>query len=855
MRGNRQSQASDHGQPAGAVMDRSGQVPTFMETESAVLRDLAAHFARAWAALPSAATSADLERFLPPQGTMMRLPALIVLVREDLTQRWQRGQRPMLDEYLQRFPELGTNLTVAPELIAAEFQARHQFGDRPELSAYRSRFPVQLPQVENLVGPVLEVTAQVMGTAQGIVGQTGTNVDKTVVRSMPPLPVSGTASGVPMLSNIKQADTGFLAGLATGNDARMLQIGGGYKLLKRLGAGSFGEVWGAEAPGGVRVAVKIILRPLDSDEARRELQSLDLIKKLKHPFLLDTQAFWSLEDRLLIVMELADGSLRDWLKECRKENKAVPLGELLTVFRESAEALDYLHSEGVQHRDIKPENILLLRRHAKVADFGLARLLQSLHAKSASMSGTPMYMAPEVWQGMLSPHSDQYSLAFTYTELRLGRPVFKGESLMEVMNHHLARKPDLSVLPAAEQDVLFRALSKNAEERFGSCMEFMQELTHALQGHVQGSTAIGFGPRTAAEFRVSSGAHQALGSDAKTAKDVKLTARPPALATQRVEDALLDLPSLPPKPRGKALLLGGGGLALVLAAVVLFFVFNKTPHGSTSPTPPGGPPVTGISTSTTPGEKIFLPSGCVPGDKAEIVNLTTGGKLYNVIERQLEDGTRIPFRLIADPDSPVRPFYIMENKVTNALFAKFAAAKPADVKSEEWKQGALAGGKQMGITGHERLPVFNVTVEDAHRCAVWLGGRLPTAQQWEAAAGYSAKWKGPYLHDPQNFDKSKDVAVDRAVEGPMAAGEAEKDESPFKVRDMAGNGYEWTRSLFPAGEVPADGDKADLTVELRSRSYHQARRPLTFPKDQEFELSPYEKTRPDISFRVVVEVQ
>src|SRR5262249_49874409 len=103
-----------------------------------------------------------------------------------------------------------------------------------------------------------------------------------------------------------------------------------YKLIERIGNGTFGEVWRAEAPGGIEVAVKIIFRPISDKEARRELEALDLIKRLRHPYLLQTQAYWMVDDRLHIAMELADGSLRDRYKECRKQGlPSIPLAELI----------------------------------------------------------------------------------------------------------------------------------------------------------------------------------------------------------------------------------------------------------------------------------------------------------------------------------------------------------------------------------------------------------------------------------------------------------------------------------------------------------------------------------------------
>lgn len=251
----------------------------------------------------------------------------------------------------------------------------------------------------------------------------------------------------------------------------------GYRLKDRIGAGGYGEVWSAEAPGGLLKAVKIVFGYHDERRAQNELRSLDRIKSLRHPFLLNLERIDVVDGQLVIITELADKSLADEFNDFVMNGEmGIPREYLLNQLLEAADALDYISEKhSLQHLDIKPENLLLVGRHIKVADFGLVKDLQDV---SQSLMGglTPAYAAPELFDGRPSTTSDQYSLAIVFQEMLTGQRPFPGTTPAALAAQHMNGKPNLRPLPKSDQLVISKALSKDSNVRFPSCVAMVEEL-------------------------------------------------------------------------------------------------------------------------------------------------------------------------------------------------------------------------------------------------------------------------------------------------------------------------------------------------------------------------------------------
>jgi serine/threonine protein kinase len=280
----------------------------------------------------------------------------------------------------------------------------------------------------------------------------------------------------------------------------------GYRILRRIGAGGMGQVFLAEQLRLKRqVALKVVMLDSKSDtpagalapaeELTREAQSL---MALEHPHILPLYDAGRQDDLAFLVMPyFPDGSLQDALRGSPPKLR-LPLspGEALIYIEQAASALQYAHDRNFIHRDVKPANFLVrplarstsqrqssTRLHLFLADFGLSKFVAYSNS-TTHLSGTPIFMAPEQFQGRPSQASDQYSLAILFYYLLTGQFPFLG-SPVELMFKHMNEAPPsprahAPALPESLVQVVLRGIAKKPEERYPSVLGLAEAAREVL---------------------------------------------------------------------------------------------------------------------------------------------------------------------------------------------------------------------------------------------------------------------------------------------------------------------------------------------------------------------------------------
>jgi serine/threonine protein kinase len=265
---------------------------------------------------------------------------------------------------------------------------------------------------------------------------------------------------------------------------------GRYRILDELGRGATGVVYRAQDPAiGRIIAIKTIRLTDISDVAERERLRERLFREaqsagiLSHPNIVTIYDIAEENGLAYIFMECVDGPS---LEKVLNGPQALDRNTVFSILRQTATALDYAHKKGIVHRDVKPANILIHEgATAKIADFGVAKILSQQMTHAGVMMGTPNYMSPEQVQGhAVDGRADQFSLAVVAYEVLTGEKPFVAEQLPALLFRIVREDPvppqrlNPALTPQVEV-VLRKALSKNAADRYPNCAEFVEALVVA----------------------------------------------------------------------------------------------------------------------------------------------------------------------------------------------------------------------------------------------------------------------------------------------------------------------------------------------------------------------------------------
>jgi WD40 repeat protein/serine/threonine protein kinase len=482
---------------------------------------------------------ADTRSANKPTGTPGPSWPALTLLRADQRERWQRGQRFLVESYLERQPPLANDTEAVLDLIYNEVILRQELGEPLQLEEYQKRFPQLAGQLKDLfdVHQALEES-----------GPGGSSLTDLLDPNPAPR-LSGSAT--------MPADATLItpAGTVPGGEGQALPAVPGYEVLGKLGSGTFGVVYKARHLGLKRIIALKMIREgahAPAEELARIRMEAESVARLQHPNVVQIHEIGEHAGLPYLALEYVEGgSLAQHLR-----GTPLPARQAAELVQTLARAMHVAHQANLVHRDLKPGNVLLapiakseIRNKSdtrnpksetnlipeirnpkqasitekeiqkpssapvldlgdsnfgivsdfgfrasdfvpKVTDFGLAKQLDktSSQTRSGAIMGTPSYMAPEQAMGKASaigPAADTYALGAILYELLAGRPPFRAETALDTVMQVIAEDPVpprrlQPKVPRELETICLKCLEKEPRKRYASALALAEDLRRFL---------------------------------------------------------------------------------------------------------------------------------------------------------------------------------------------------------------------------------------------------------------------------------------------------------------------------------------------------------------------------------------
>ncbi|HJV38470.1 MAG TPA: protein kinase [Geothrix sp.] len=466
---------------------------------------------------------------------------------------------------------------------------------------------------------------------------------------------------------------------------------GKFEIKRVLGNGAMGEVYlGVDPTIGREVAIKTILpSAAQGGEAKerfaREARAAGV---LNHPNLVTIYEFGEDQGVLYIAMEFVKGHDLDELLR----DQSLTRSEALEVLAQVCDGLGFAHRQHIVHRDIKPTNVRVQRDgrrlHAKVMDFGVAKISNSDMTATGMVMGTVSYMAPEyIRTGKPDPRSDLFAVGVMLYECLSGRKPFAGDTTPTVLYKIVNEAPEplevemLRGISPAIRSVLDRSLAKDPDARFQTAEDLAKALRAAKD------------PSWTGQLEEATALLQAAAPTAPVAPPAPASSAPTMQAPAALRPPVAAPPPARPAGGKPALWIGLAALVLAGAGGAGWWALHRS-----------AAPVPALSTETR--ETVPPPSAGAPAPASAGAPAPAGAKPEPASSRASQMAEPVPTQPRAQDPAPT------ESNAGKARTSE-SRAEPRSIDRPELYQPE----KLDKLQTHERLNLGNVSMSEAIQLA------------------------------------------------------------------------------------------------------------------------------------------